>query len=441
MGRLLRPALLGALALILAGAMTLTAAVALGGAPGGTPGIDPSDRSAGPGTSATGAPGSSIPALQQLLRRLPRDHRSWSALALAYVEQARITADPSYYPKAEKAVARAARLAPGDSVMLTARASLEAARHDFHHALRDASAAIDVNPYSAPAWAIRSDALTELGRYADARRAASRADDLDPGPSTFARLSYQAELRGDLPEATRLMRLSLAAATTSAPSYAFASFHLGELARTAGDLRAAKRHYDAALGADPTYAPAIAGRARIAAARGNISGAVRDYREVVGRLPLTEYVVELADLYLATGQPQLAKEQIAVAQASATLQKANGVRTDLETALLEADHGSPAAALSAARAEWSVRQTVHTADAMAWALHAAGRDRDALVYARQATALGTRDARLLFHRGAVEAALDMTGAARMHLRAALQIDSGVAPLREQQARELLRSLR
>ena len=84
---------------------------------------------------------------------------------------------------------------------------------------------------------------------------------------------------------------------------------------------------------------------------------------------------------------------------------------------------------------------MHTADAMAWALHASGRDREALGYARQATALGTRDARLLFHRGAIEAALDMAGAARAHLRAALRLDSGVAPLREQQARELLRGLR
>jgi tetratricopeptide (TPR) repeat protein len=435
-GRLIRPAVLGASALALAGAMTLTAAVALGGAPDvGT--TAPGTREAGAGTTTDDRPGSSITALQQRLRTVPGDHRAWSSLALTYVEQARVTADPSYYPKAAKAVARAARLAPGDSVMLTARASLEAARHDFHRALRDADAAIEVNPYSAPAFAIRSDALTELGRYAEARRAAARADDLEPGPSTFARLSYQAELRGDLRAATRLMRLSLHAATSGAPSYAFASFHLGELARTAGDLRAAKRHYDAALGADPTYAPAIAGRARIAAAHGNIAGAVRDYREVVGRLPLTEYVVELADLYLATGQPDLAAQQIAVAETSAALQKANGVRTDLETALLEADHGSPVAALEAAESEWAARHTVHTADAMAWALHASGRDRDALGYARRATALGTRDARLLFHRGAIEAALDMAGPARAHLRAALRIDSGVAPLREQQARDLL----
>lgn len=442
MGRLLRPALLGASALTLAGAMTLTAAVALGG-PGqpdrtGSPGAV--TRTAVGGTGAPDPSGSSVAALQQRLRDVPRDHRGWATLSLAYVEQARVTADPPVYAKADGALARATRIAPDDAVVLTARATLAAARHQFHRSLAAADQAIDVNPYGARAWAVRSDALTELGRYRAAREAARRADDLEPGPSTFARLSYQAELRGDLAEATRLMRLSRDAATTDAPAYAFASFHLGELARAVGDLTAAGRHYAAALSADPSYPPALAGRARLAAARGDHATAVRTYRSVVARLPLPEYVAELADLYLATGRPDEAEQQLAVAAASARLAAASGVRTDLETALVEADHGSPVDALRAARTEWSVRRTIHTADAMAWALHAAGRDRAALAFARRATALGTQDARLLFHRGAVEAALGLDGPARAHLRAALRLDSGVAPLREQQARELLEGL-
>jgi tetratricopeptide (TPR) repeat protein len=435
-GRLLRPALLGASALVLAGAMTLTAAIALGGAA-------PHD-SAGPSSSGvTGRPvatGSSVAALQQRLRDVPGDHRGWATLALAYVEQARVTADPTYYARADGALERAAALAPDDAVVLTARATLAAARHQFHRALAAAGRAIDVNPYSAQAWAVRSDALTELGRYRSARTAATRADDLEPGPSTFARLSYQAELRGDLAEATRLMRLSRDAATADAPAYAFASFHLGELARSAGHLPAAARHYAAALSADPTYAPALAGRARLAASRGDYTAAERLYRAVVARLPLPEYVAELADLYVVTGRPAEAAQELAVAAASARLAAANGVRTDLETALVEADHGSPADALRAARAEWATRRTVHTADAMAWALHASGRDRTALRYARRATALGTQDARLLFHLGAIEAALGQRATARDHLNDALRLDSGAAPLREQQARALLGEL-
>lgn len=436
MGRLLRPALLSACALALAAAFTLVAAIAFGGDPDG--GSSDGTSAASQNVAGRGAaPGTDISSLQARLRSTPRDHRSWSTLALAYVEQARVTADPTYYAKADRAIARAERLAPGDSVMFTATAALETARHDFTAALDAADEAIKVNPYSALAHLFRSDALTELGRYAEARRAAFRADDLEPGPSTFARLSYAAELRGDLPDATRLMRLSRDAAGSSAPAYAFASFHLGEIARTSGDHRTAAEHYTAALEADPTYVPALAGRARLAVAAGDVEPAIRDYLVVVRRLPLPEYVVELGELYLWQGRTAEAEQQFAVAEASAALAKANGVGTDLETALFEADHGSPAEAVAAARAEWAARQSIHTADALAWALHASGQDGEALRYARLSTRLGTRDARLLFHRGAIEAALGRDGAARKHLQAALAIDGGTAPWRDGQARDLL----
>ena len=444
MGRLLRPALYGAVALALAVALTFVASITMGDA-GDSPTPDrvvngggaPSDL--GPGAIAN--PATFIPTLQNRLRRTPRDHRGWSTLVLAYVEQARITGDPTYYAKADKALDRAARLAPEDSVMLTASAALENARHDFRAAVSSADRAIAVNAYSAAANAYRADALTELGRYTEARRAAVRADNLSPGPSTFARLSYAAELRGDLGEATRLMQLSRDASGNSAASFAFAAYHLGELARIQGDLRGAARQYGAALEADPGFLPAYAGRARMAAARRDFSAAEKDYTEVVRRLPLQEYLVELGELYLATDRPELADAQFAVASASASLAKANGVLVDLETAFFEADHGSPAAALDAARAEWDYRQSVFSADALAWALHVNGRDAEALPYARQATRIGTQDARMIFHRGAIEATLGMDAPARTHLRAALAIDNGVAPWREGLTRDLLRSLK
>lgn len=445
MGRLLRPALLAASALLLAGALTLLAAVALGGVDGGT-----SDRTDGaatrpqPGTAAQTAvlsPGSrDIAGLQQRLRRTPGDHRAWSTLASAYVEQARVTADPTYFAKADRAIRRAEALAPRDSVLATARAALDNARHDFAAALRHADAALVVNPYSAAAHALRADALTELGRYAEARRAALRADALEPGPGTFARLSYAAELRGDLDQAARLMTMSRDAAGASAPAYSFASFHLGELARTVGDLDTAAGHYAAALEADPSYAPALAGQARLAVAAGDVDTAVRRYRDVVARLPLPEYVVEFGELLESLGRDEEAAQQYAVARAAARLARANGVRTDLETALFEADHGSAEAALAAARAEWRARRSVHAADALGWALHVTGRSAEALRYAQAATRLGTLDARFLWHRGEMEAALGRTGAARRHLQAALDLDAGVAPWREQRIRATLAGL-
>ena len=387
-----------------------------------------------------GDPAALVASLQATLRAHPGDAQSWASLGFAYVEQARITADPTYYPKAARALARAHRLAPRAALTLTGQATLAAARHDFGGALRLADKAVAADAYAAQAHAVRSDALTELGRYEEALAAAQRTNNLRPGTSTFARLSYAAELRGHLRRACQLMADAARAAST-ASSYAFATFHRGELARAQGKPKSAARHYADALQADPTYAPAIAGQARLAVANGDLAAAERDYAQVVQRLPLVEYVVELGELYLATGRPDLARQQWAVARASAALARSNGVVTDLETALFEADHGSAATALRAARIEWSRRHSIHAADALGWALHAAGRDHRALRYARHATRLGTQDARLLFHRGVIEAAVGRDAAARSHLQQAIRLDDGTAPLRDRAARTLLEKVR
>jgi tetratricopeptide (TPR) repeat protein len=434
--RVARPLVLiaGAVALVLGLTAVATAMRA------SAPGVDRSAvEPAAANRGRANDPAALVASLQATLRAHRGDAQGWAALGFAYVEQARITADPTYYPKAAQALAHASRLAPHAALTLSGQATLAAARHEFGDALRLADEAVAADPYAAQAQAVRSDALTELGRYREARAAAERTNNLRPGTSTFARLSYAAELRGHLRQASKLMSDAARAAGT-ASSYAFAAFHLGELARAQGKPKAAARHYAAALAADPTYAPAIAGRARLAVARGDLTAAKRDYAEVVQRLPLVEYVVELGELYQATGRADLVRQQWAVARASAALARANGVVTDLDTALFEADHGSPSAALVAARAEWSRRHSILAADALGWALHASGRDHAALTYARLATRLGTQDARLFFHRGAIEAAAGRDADADRHLRLALRLDNGVAPLRDRQAERLLRTL-
>ncbi|MDG4866349.1 tetratricopeptide repeat protein, partial [Streptomyces sp. T-3] len=101
------------------------------------------------------------------------------------------------------------------------------------------------------------------------------------------------------------------------------------------------------------------------------------------------------------------------------------------------DHGDRAAALTAARSEWSRRRTVHTADALAWALHANGQDREALSYARRATGTGFRDAAFLYHLGAIRHALGDTAAARRSLSEALELNPGFSPTGARDARALL----
>jgi tetratricopeptide (TPR) repeat protein len=381
-----------------------------------------------------------IESLQDRLESTPGDAPAWASLALAYVEQARTSGDPSGYARAEAAVERSLDEAPhGNAPALAAGAALAAARHDFSEALELARRALRTDPWSPGALATRVDALTELGRYDAQLRALRRADRRQPGYPVMTRYSYALELRGDLGGAAALLRR--AAASPAPADRTFALTLLADLERRQGRLGRAADHLRAALRATPGHVPALAGRARLAVARGDLDQAVRRWQRVVSVLPLPEYLTELGELHLVRGEPVEARAQFDVVRASHELLAAQGVDIDLESALFEADHGSAAAALASARAEWDRRQSIHVADVLGWALHRSGRHQKALGYARFATRLGTAEPRLWLHRGAIEASLGHRAAATASLRRGLDADPGQSPWQADRARRLLHDLR
>ncbi|WP_214413470.1 tetratricopeptide repeat protein [Sphaerisporangium fuscum] len=340
--------------------------------------------------------------LQDRLKRLPKDHDAWASLGAAYVQQARLTADPSYYVKAEEALGRSASLAPGDPAVLTGQAALAAGRHEFAAAARLARRAISANPYGSVAYGVLADAETQLGNYPEAHQAIERMMDLKPGISSFTRASYDAELRGDVKQARELLEAALRDAFAP-EDVAYCRFYLGELALHAGNLERAGQMYDEALRAFPGFVPALAGRARVAALGGRLAAAASGYAAVVARLPLAQYVIEYGEVLLRQGQDP--DEQWELLRAQKKLMAAGGVRDDLTWAEFEADHGSPEEAVRHARAEYERNPNVVAADALAWALHKAGRSREALPYAGKATGRGWRNALPAYHRGVIEKAL------------------------------------
>ncbi|MEU6668923.1 tetratricopeptide repeat protein [Streptomyces sp. NPDC046727] len=392
-----------------------------------------------PGVLGGGDLDASITALQAHLRAQPKDSGSWATLGLAYVEQARTKGDPARYPQAEQALRRSLALAPAGDQALAGRAALAAARHDFKNALGFADAALRQNPYSERALSSRIDALVELGRYADADEAAKTADARRPGVPVFTRYAYVHELRGDVGTARRVLEQALSAATSPGDT-AYVATQLGQLAWNQGDHKTAVTYYARALAADDGYLPALEGRARARAAGGDRATAIKDMEALVARAPLPGPLVELGELYEArgaAGDAARARRQYALVDAWTALARANGVNADLDTALAAADHGDKRAALRAARAEWARRHTVHTADALAWALHVNGRDTEALPYARRATATGYRNAAFLYHRGMIELATGRRAAGRASLAAALKLNPGFSPLGAARARKAL----
>ena len=158
------------------------------------------------------------------------------------------------------------------------------------------------------------------------------------------------------------------------------------------------------------------------------------------RFPTPEYVVGLGDLYALAGETDAAARHYELARIESQLFRAEGVNTDLELALFHADHGDPVEALVAAEAEWSKRQSIHVADAYAWALHVNGRDEEAARVSRRSLALGTREGLFLYHAGMIELALGHHESARAFLRRALEVDPWFSISGTPEARRVLARL-
>ena len=284
----------------------------------------------------------SIAALQSTLRRVPQDHVSWANLAVAYVEQARLTGNATYYEKADDAAARSFEVEPDENfTALAAQAAISAARHDFSDALSSADEALAINPRDLGALAIRVDALNELGRYDEQLKALRVADRFQPSTAIATRYSYAYELRGDLDRAADILRR--AAANGSRNDKAYTLTLLADIQRKQGRLGAAADQLAVAQQAVPDHLPALVSSARLQVAQGDLDQAVRTWQDVVARQPLPEYVTELGELLEHLGRSDEADAQFAVVRTTIQLLDASGVRTDLETALFEADHGSPRA--------------------------------------------------------------------------------------------------
>jgi tetratricopeptide (TPR) repeat protein len=382
-----------------------------------------------------------VASLQARLQTAPDDWRSYANLGLAYVQEARITADPTYYPKAEGVLQASLDLHPDANFeAYTGMASLAAARHEFATSLIWGEKAAKANPYSAHALAVVGDAQVELGRYLEAFDTFQAMIDLRPELSTYARVSYAWELQGNGENAIAAMQLALQSAGTPQDA-AWAANQLGDLYFNEGRVGRADEQYRRATDLDPTFVPAHAGLARVAWARGDVDAAIEDFGWVVDRYPSPEYVIALGDLYTAAGRTDDAAREFELVGVEQQLFRSNGVNLDMEIALYDADHSvDVAGGLAAARAEWQRRRSITVADALAWSLYANGRFDEALASANRALDLGTRNALFFFHRGMIDRALGRTAAARRDLGTALEINPHFSIRWASEARDVLASL-
>ena len=367
--------------------------------------------------------GEAIASLEARIDGGAGDWRSFAHLGLAYLQKGTAAADPTYYDRAQTALMRSLEINDSDNFeAFLGLGVLANARHDFIRGLEWGRKAAFANPSNAQARAVSGDALTELGRYGEAVDILQEMVDLRPSTSAYARVSYARELRGDVSGARRAMEMALESAGSSTDG-AWAAYQLGELHFNNGRVAESQHEYRRALYLAPGYAPAQAGLAKVVAARGRPGEAIAALKQATTRYPSPELVILLGDVYRLDGRDRQAQRQYALVQAIQRLYRASGVNNDLELSLFSSDHGIDLhRALRLARAEYARRQSVHVADALAWALYANNRFSEARRYSREALRLGTRSALFHYHAGMIEKELNHREQARVHLRKALDIN-------------------
>jgi tetratricopeptide (TPR) repeat protein len=386
----------------------------------------------------------SADALRQQIRTLeaqaearPSDVRPWKGLAVAWRRLARLSGDAACDDKAWDALGVALRVDPHDYEALALKGWVQAARHDFEGAVVSARAAIAARPSDAWNHGVLTDALTELGRYGEAVAAVDRMMRLRPGVGSYTRAAHLRALHGDREGAIELMKMAVEASGPSdREGLAWCRVMLGLEYHARGDHDLARAQYRRALDVVPGYHLAVFHLAESLAATGELDAAVETLRAAQ---PSAAVAAALGDLHQAAGRPAAAASFYRQVDAVAALKDPSRAEPRW-LARFYADQGRNVdEAVALVRAELKTHQDVETWDGLAWALHAAGRYDEARDASDKALAPGIVDARLLYHRGLIEAALARPQAARAALEQALALHS-LGPLERTRAEVALDGL-
>ncbi|MET9151552.1 tetratricopeptide repeat protein [Streptomyces griseoflavus] len=408
-----------------------------------------------PEARALAAVGSGVPAAlpdlralvadrEQRLKRHPGDAAAWAVLGSARVAQGLRLADPAYWSRAEKALRTSLRLRPeGNAPALRGLAALANARRDHAGAREWGEAARKLEPTRWTTYPLLIEASAGLGDDEETGKLLERLTGLRTGPAVMARAAAVYRDRGWREDAAAKLADAASAAAEPAERAAYLE-RAGQLAWERGDRQDALRHFREAVRIDPDQRAAQAGQGRALASLGRTTEALGAYRTALARQPRPEYALELGELYESLGREQAAETQYAVLRERVRVAAAHGADESLVLGRFEADHGDAAGAVRRLRAAWERGPSTEVADALGWALHRAGEHEEALPFAVRATegtqGGGVRSALYVFHRGMIERSLERYGAARRHLREALQINPWFSPLGAPRAEAALAGL-
>lgn len=379
-----------------------------------------------------------IAKLQRLLKAQPDKIDALVSLGDAWIRKARDTARPALYANAGACADLVLAKDPENKPALDLQGLVLMNDHRFEEARALTRSVVARWPEDPVAWGTLSDALLELGRTADSAEAAQKMMDLKPNLPSYSRAAHLQWLHGEIKAARESVRLAIDAGGDGEDlePQAWVIVQAGMMFWNEGDGPGAEAGFELALQKLPGFPPALVGKARVLIGRGDGTAAAELLEKAYKASPLVETGWLLGDAR------ELAGDAAGAQQAWAEVEKRGSAADPRTLALFLAtkDRAHDEAAALALN-ERKVRDDQYTEDAIAWALYRQGKLEEALAASDKATALGTRDARLWFHKGAIELARGEAARGRRQIERALALNPHFDRSGEAEARKLLEAPR
>jgi tetratricopeptide (TPR) repeat protein len=333
-------------------------------------------------------------------RRLPTKPEEWVRVGWGWVRKARLSSDPGFYVNVGSCADEALRISPENTAARELRGLVLMNGHRFEEARQEAEKILVTDALNPIALGTLSDALLELGRFEEAVAAAQRSADIKPDSAAYARASYFRWLTGDREEAKRFIRSALSGRDRRDPEPAAWTFvEAAKMFWNEADYDGADAVLAEALRWVPDYPSALVARGRVALSRGRPEQAITYLEKAYRVQPLPETAWLLGDARAMLGDA-------AGAEAERQRVVQTGSRSDrLTLALFYATKNLAIdQAVRLIDEERASRGGIYVDDTYAWVLYRAGRIDEARRASDRALRLGTPDARILYHAGAIQIA-------------------------------------
>ena len=344
-----------------------------------------------------------IEGLIDQIRRHPEDNKAKLQLAMAYVQESRVTGNHAYYDEAAlKLVTQVLEKDATNFDALGVQATILLSQHHFADGLKAAENMVKIYPDAAFGYGALCDAQLELGNYPEAIKAADRMGAIRPDLRSYSRIAYLREINGDIAGAKQAMELAVKSGVAGLEQTEWCRVQLGKLYEQTGDTATAASIYRQSLSARPDYAYALAGLGRICRISGQNTEGVAFFEKAAEQVVDFGFYEEMLDCLQKTDPTKaksVAEKLIADLSKHANDDKAapdKGHYADKELAYAYLKLGDPTKAVEHATREWLRRpDNIEVNECLAWATFQKGDVANAAGYAERALRTGSQNPTLL----------------------------------------------